>query len=389
MAVKSWTLTDVENHVYLEELSLSSKDVPGAANGLKVSKRTLRGGLSDGVDEIRVDNGEFSFVVLPTRGMGLWKAWLGELEIGWKSPVRGPVHPKFVPIGEPSGLGWLDGFDELLPRCGLVSNGAPVFDDEGKLVYPLHGRIANKPAHKVEIAIDGDAGTVSVTGVVEETRFHFTKLRMTSTVTTKIGQPGLSIRDEVENFSTGPTDIQMLYHFNFGDPILDGGARVVAPIKTLVPRNDRAAAGIKNWDSYAPPEPQFEEQVYFMELLADEQSDTRALLKNAHGTQGVSLHFNKSQLPWFTVWKNTTSLEDGLVTGIEPGTNFPNPRGYEEEQGRIVNLAGGGKATFDLRLEVHKNSSEVESAAAAIAKIQGDTEPKIHDVPQKGWCDDA
>ena len=38
-------------------------------------------------------------------------------------------------MGEPSGLGWLDGFDELLVRCGLESNGAPEFDADGRVVY--------------------------------------------------------------------------------------------------------------------------------------------------------------------------------------------------------------------------------------------------------------
>ena len=41
-------------------------------------------------------------------------------------------------------------------------------------------------------------------------------------------------------------------------------------------------------------------------------------------------------MPWFTQWKNTTSVADGYVTGIEPGTNFPNPRTYEGEQGRVI-----------------------------------------------------
>ena len=30
-----------------------------------------------GVDIVEIDNGKFRFIVVPTRGMGLWKAWLG------------------------------------------------------------------------------------------------------------------------------------------------------------------------------------------------------------------------------------------------------------------------------------------------------------------------
>ena len=384
MAVKTWTLTDAPSSS--GEMTIEPKDVGGAASGYKISQRTLRGGLSEGVEVVRVDNGAFSFEVLPTRGMNLWKAWAKGLELGWKSPVRGPVHPQYVDMGEPSGLGWLDGFDELLVRCGLESNGAPEHDENGKLLYPLHGRIGNRPAHKVTVSVDGDSGEISVTGVVEETRFHFLKVRMTSTVSTKVGENGLRIHDEVENLSASPAEIQMLYHVNFGLPLLDGGSKVAAPVKTVVPRNAHAAGGIKTWDSYGAEEPGFEEQVYFMELLADDNGQTQTLLKNAHGTQGVSLHFNKKQLPVYTVWKNTTAGEDGYVTGLEPGTNFPNPRTYEGEQGRVTKIDGRGKVAFDLELRAHPTAADVEKAEKAVAALQGDVEPKVFDEPQDGWC---
>lgn len=387
MASKSWTITDVATNTHLDELSIDPDDVPGKADGYSVRKMTHRGGLCDGVDSIRVDNGEFSFVVLPTRGMSLWKAWRGDLEIGWRSPVRGPVHPKFVPVAEPSGLGWLDGFDELLVRCGLESNGAPEYDEDGRVKYPLHGRIGNKPAHQVEVTVDGDSGEITIVGVVEEIRFHFLKLRMTSTIKTKIGEPGLRIQDTVENLSGSEAEFQMLYHTNFGESLLDAGARLVAPVKTVVPRNEHAAEGVKTWHSYEAPQAGFEEQVYFFELLADQQGRTQTLLKNAHSTQGVSMYFNKKQLPCYTTWKNTTASSDGYVTGLEPGTNFPNPRSYEGEQERTVKLPGGGQFTFDLRLEVHKEAKEVETAEKAIAALQADTEPRIYDKPQKGWCE--
>src|SRR5262245_18970435 len=129
----------------------------------------MHGGLSDGVEVVQVNNGALKFDILPTRGMGIWKAWLDGVEFGWRSPVRGPVHPAFVDLGEPSGLGWLDGFDELLVRSGLESNGAPEFDEKtGRLKFPLHGRIANKPAHDVDVSVDGESGEIRVTGVVEE-----------------------------------------------------------------------------------------------------------------------------------------------------------------------------------------------------------------------------
>lgn len=386
MTTRSWTLLHQADNSRTEHEVITPQEL-GVDGSWRIEKRTLHGGLSEGVDEIRVNNGRLSFSILPTRGMGLWKAWLGDLEIGWKSPVRGPVHPQFVPVAEPSGLGWLDGFDELMVRCGLESNGAPEFDKEtGRLKHPLHGRIANRPAIHVSVTVDTATQEISVRGIVEETRFHFLKLRMVTQYTTRFGENSVTIHDEIENFSSGPAEMQMLYHTNFGLPLLDGGSRVVCPAKTVVPRNERAASAIRTWDSFAAPQAGFEEMVYFLELYAADDGWTRTLLKNAHGTQGASLVFNKRQLPCFSLWKDTAGEHDGYVTGLEPGTNFPNPRSYEGEQGRVVKIDGGKRAAFLLTLEVHPTAKDVADAEAAVNKVRAGREPQIWDKPQPGWC---
>lgn len=350
-----------------------------------VARRTLRGGVREGVDLVEIDNGRFRFAVVPTRGMGLWKAWLGKIEIGWSSPVKGPVHPRFVPLTEPSGLGWLEGFDELMCRCGLTSNGAPDLGPNGVYTYPLHGRIANRPAHRVEYAYDSDTGEMRLTGVVDETRFLFQKLRLRATYATKVGQAGLRIIDEVTNLSGDPAEIQLLYHVNFGPPILDPGAKIVVPAKTVVPRDPRAAEGIASWNSYPNEQAGFAEQVYFFELLAGKDGMTRVLLKNAHGTHGVSLRYATKQLPYFTLWKNTSLAADGYVTGLEPGTNLPNARSFEGEQGRVVELKPGQTVKFEIELEVHPDEKAVAAAEEQIAKLQAGTKPQVFETAQPGW----
>ncbi|MFO7903833.1 MAG: DUF4432 family protein, partial [Pirellulaceae bacterium] len=212
MAESTWSLVDRTNRTYMEQLEVTPESVGGQAQGYYIHKHRLRGGLSDGVDVVHVDNGTLQFDILPTRGMGLWKAWLGDQQIGWNSPVKGPVHPAFVPLTEPSGLGWLEGFDELVARCGLESNGAPDFDSQGGLTHGLHGRITNKPAHEVKLHVNGETGEIAVTGVVDEVRIHFFKLRLSTTIKTKVGQNSIEIHDTVQNLSASATDVQMLYH---------------------------------------------------------------------------------------------------------------------------------------------------------------------------------
>lgn len=389
MAKKTWKVTDVANQIFTDSLNISPDDFGGTDCEIEIQKSTLRGGQSEGVEVITVKTGGLSYSVLPTRGMGLWKAWSGTTEFGWNSPTRGPVHPAYVPLMEPSGLGWLDGFDELLVRCGLESNGAPEFDDNGVLKYPLHGRIANKPAEEVTIEVDSDNGEVTLTGVVYETRFHFLKLKLTSSIKTKVGSSKISITDTITNLSDNPAEYQLLYHTNFGDQILDEGSRFEAPVKAVVPRNDHSASNIENWQTYPAPQAGTEEQVYFMELLGDQAGQTKTLLKNSSGNLGVSLECNVKQLPVYTLWKNPTSVKEGYVTGLEPAINFPNPRSYEGKQNRVGKLEAGQSDTIELALELLTESAAVDAVDADIQKLQAGVEPQVFDSPQKDWCADA
>ena len=385
MAGRTWTLTDVEREIYTDQISLSPHEVGGTAQGYAVKKRTLRGGLRDGVDVIEVDNGAFRFVLVPTRGMGVWRARLGDLPLGWKSPVLGPVHPAFVHSAEASGIGWLDGFDELLVRCGLESCGAPDFNPNGTVRYGLHGKIANLPAHKVEVAIDGDAGQITVTGVVDEARLFGNKLRLTSVVTTRVGQPGMTITDTIANLSAEPGELQLLYHANFGLPLVDPGSKVVLPVRKVAPRDAVAAENVPQWDTYGPQTPGSSEAVFFFDLAADATGQTQALLHNAAGNRGVTLKFNKNQLPHFVLWKNRQAAADGYVTGLEPAINFSNARSFEKQKGRVAVLQPGQSRTFELTMEALPDAASVAAAKTAVAGFQEGVTPQILKQPDPEW----
>ena len=386
MESKSWTLTDLDGGVYVDALTIGPADV-GGGDEFSVVKRRLHGGLRDGVDVVEVDNGACRFTVLPSRGMGIQQAAAGDVRLGWGSPVRGPVNPAFVRLDEPGGLGWLDGFTEFLCRCGLESNGPPVFNEDGRLQHPLHGKLANTPAWRVEVRVDGDE--IAVTGVVDEARLYHNKLRLTSTVSTRRGQPGFRISDEVVNVSGEPGELELLYHINFGAPLLEPGAKVVAPVKTYVPRDARAAEGAADWQTYGEPQAGFTEQVNFFDLAADDRGDTRVLLRNAHGNHGAGILFNKQQLPTFTQWKSSQLPGDGYVTGLEPAINFPNHRDFEKQHGRVAVMPPGAKLRFEVAIEIYTDADAVADAEAAVAKLQAGVQPKIYDRPITGWSPEA
>jgi hypothetical protein len=382
MPNQSWVLTDVAHRIWKESFIVGPGDnlkLAGSAGWL-VKKYTLRGGLSDGVDVVEVNNGKLSVSILPTRGMGLWRGTCDGLELGWNSPVALPVYPAFVDVCDRGGIGWLAGFNEWLCRCGLEFNGPPT--DEGT----LHGRIANRLAHFVEVAISTDGpGAISVSGVVDETTMFGSCLRLKSTVQTEAGSNRLRITDEVTNVRGVPGELELLYHINMGRPFLEPGAKFVAPIREVAPRDPRAAEGIDSFESYAAPIAGYAEQCYFFDLASDGKGWTQTLLRNAHGDKGVSVCFDKKQLSCFTLWKNTQSEEEGYVTGLEPATNFPNRKEFERKQGRVINLTSGGSHTANLEIVVHSTPQMLQTAEREIAALQQGHKPQILRQPKPQW----
>ena len=196
----------------------------GGGIPVRFTKRRLVGGLSDGVEVLEVDNGLFSFTVLLSKGMGVWRGRCGDVDLKWDSPVHGPVHPRHVPIFHPSGLGWLEGFDEWIARCGLNSNGAPEFTPSGVLRYPLHGRITNMPAREASCAFDSESGGMTVSGIVDEAALFSSKLSLNVSYMTSAGSTRLHVRDEVVNHGSAPAEFELLYHINTGFPLMTPGA---------------------------------------------------------------------------------------------------------------------------------------------------------------------
>jgi hypothetical protein len=388
---KTWTLTDVRGDVWLDSFAAGtdSLHLPGP-HDWSVRKRTLRGGLRDGVDLIEVHNGALSFSVLPTRGMGLWRGDYHGNALAWRSPVQGPVHPKFVQHGDRGGIGWLAGFDELLCRCGLSSNGPPGedawtdgHDVKRKETLTLHGRIANTPAHLVEVRVGLEAPhEITVVGEVEEAGLFLPQLRLTAAYTTVPGSNRVVIHDVVENRSARPLEMQLLYHCNLGPPFLGAGSRILVPLREMAPRTPRAAEGIDTFETYTGPIAGFAEQVYLYDPVTDRHGRTLAVLVGPGGDRAVAARFATAELPCFTVWKNTGAVEEGYVTGLEPATGYPNFKGFERQQGRVRTLPPGGRWEARWSLEVVDDKAGVTALMAEVARLQAQTKAVVHRSPQ-------
>jgi hypothetical protein len=118
-----------------------------------------------------------------------------------------------------------------------------------------------------------------------------------------------------------------------------------------------------------------------MRLRPDAAGRAAAVLVSPEGQHAARLSWRAAELPCFTLWKNQGGLADGYVTGLEPGTNYPNPRSFEETQGRVVPLAPHASVSFDLAIE-HLVDKEIATARAQLATGGS---PVVHMAPRTGW----
>jgi hypothetical protein len=131
------------------------------------------------------------------------------------------------------------------------------------------------------------------------------------------------------------------------------------------------------------------EQVYCCELLANDGGETRILLSGLLNQEAVSLRFNLRSLPALTVWRNTPAEVDGYVLGIEPGTNFPNPHGFEKQHGRVIFLAPGESWQAEVTAAWNTDPTAIAREEEMIRAIQGDRQPTLHESPLDDWSASA
>jgi peroxiredoxin len=386
-------LTDVEQNIYEETANLTSSDLtPDCPVSWLVKKYVLHGGRQEGVEVIEVNNGKLSFNVVPTRGMSIQQVLMGDLRLGWDSPVKGLVHPKFINLNTRQGLGWLEGFNEWMVRCGLEFFGAPGTDEfvdntgnKATMDLTLHGKICNTPASIVEIIIEREAPyRITIRGRVDETLLHGPKLEILTQVSTVPGTRALQISDKVTNRSAIEQEFGILYHGNYGPPLMEKGARFFGPVRQVTPINEHAAKDVSNYALYRAAKAGFPEQVYCLQLWADQNDRTKVMLRNAAGDKAVSMAYSVKELPFFTLWKNPVANEDGYVTGLEPGTGFPRNRSIERKFGRVPKLAPHQSRSFTIDFALHTGKDQVNASADEIARIWAGRKTQVDKTPLAG-----
>jgi hypothetical protein len=301
------------------------------------------------VAEIRTGSG-FDCMVLLDRAMDIGTATYNGIPLAWQSGT-GAAHPSRY---EPEGLGWLRTFHGgLLALCGLTHAGFgnPPVDPQNNERLGLHGRIGTIPAYDVRIerGWQDDQWLMRLHGTVDEVVLFGYRLRLERTIEFTVGEPEIRIYDRVRNVGGFESPLMILYHCNFGWPVVSPDSVIKSPAKRVEPRDAVAEPGLNNWHQMNEPVPAYKEQV-FWHYIESKESNVSASIFNQKLNLGVRMDFDPRGLPYMTEWKQMGFGD--YVVGLEPGNCFPIGRVASREAGALRMLPPGETDQFYLSFRV-------------------------------------
>lgn len=292
--------------------------------------------------------------VVIDRAMDIADAFFNQHSLCWLSRL-GITRPQAF---SDRGGDWLRTFGGgLLVTCGLTHIGGPEEDAYG--ARGLHDQISNCAAEIISIIqpdLQLSKPEMSITGIIRQGHPLGPNIELKRTIRAVLGEPRIYIHDEVRNLGNTPVPHMLLYHFNFGWPLVDAGSRLLwsGPWEAREKGQDnilfkegndfkRAIHPMQAHDGSG-------EEAVFIDVESDTQGTCHCGIYNEVLEMAVSLQFQKEQLPWLTNWQHWGRGE--YVTGLEPGTHQPIGQKKARAAGTLLFLQAGESKNYDLILEV-------------------------------------
>lgn len=339
--------------------------------------------LSDGLErgirmlEFRAGTG-LRFTVLVDRAMDIADCEHSGCAIGWHSPA-GFRHPGLHEYGGEGGLGWLRSFSGLMVTCGLDHTlfmyEAPadnyVYGPRETAAHSLHGRVGTIPARLTGYGErwDGDRCFLWAEGVVTQGAVFGEHLELRRRIEVEVGTDTIRLHDEVANRGFYRTPHMYCYHINVGHPVLEKGARYLAPIRDVVwaaheKEYQQQGVGYRNLPG---PQHGFHEQVWQHELAADADGKVPVALVNDRLGLGLMITTSKDQFPCQYEWQN---LQAGQYAfGIEPSTHHVLGNAAARDRGEMIWLNHGESCLYDSEFTILNGADQVSHAEARISGI--------------------
>lgn len=340
---------------------------------------TLGDGVERGVRmlEFRTGTG-LRFTLLVDRALDVADCEFRGQAIGWHSPT-GFRHPGLNETEGEDGLGFLRSFSGLLATCGLdhilgsdeVSAESYNYPRRARVRHALHGRVATIPARLTGYgeAWQGERCVLWAEGVVQQAAVFGEDLHLRRRIEADLGGNEIRIRDRVVNHGFARTPHMFFYHVNVGYPLLDAGARFVAPVAEVLwaSHADAYRAQDTGYRRLTGPRSGFREQVWQHELAADATGGVSAAVVNDRLGLGFEVETRKTQLPCFYQWQNFQSGHYAM--GLEPSTHHVLGNSAARERGEMIWLEHDEARDYAATFRVLDGAAAIAAAEHRIAAV--------------------
>lgn len=319
----------------------------GNLNQIAYAKKAiLTEGKADGLRVINIDNGGIlACTLLEGRNLDIAKLSYKGINLGFLSKP-GLVTSSQTSASPGEFTRYFQG--GMLYTCGLLNVGPNDSDERG--LMPLHGRLGTTPAEEVNTKIDWDKGFVQVNSITRIAALFNHNLVLKRSIKIPLFGKKIEIVDIVENQGFIDEDIMLLYHINFGWPMLSEYTTLKVTHDNVEPRDEEAKKGLNIWNTFETPRDVYPEQVFYHSPIKSKDDMAHATLWNEKLALGVDVSFDPRTLPQLIQWKSMAAGDYAL--GIEPSTNKVEGIKKEKEEGRILTLKPGEEKTFKIILKI-------------------------------------
>ncbi|MDP4133386.1 MAG: aldose 1-epimerase family protein [Bacillota bacterium] len=239
----------------------------------------------------------------------------------------------------------------MLFTSGLANVGNACIDGG---VHPIHGRIGSTPARHVSAkeGWENNDYILSVSGEVWETRLYGRQISLFRTISTSLYSKTITITDTVTNHGSGEEEYMLLYHMNFGYPLLDASSMVVSSADSIQPRNEHSVDYIHMNAPDAKPSHQT-----FLHTMGGSQA--RAGVINESLCLAAYIEFETKNLPYLNEWKNLAGHD--YVVALEPANCTVLGRIKERDNGTLKTFPPYSSITNTILFGILDDKAEIEA----------------------------
>lgn len=313
----------------------------------------LQGGKGNGMHLVYVRNGLGleAWISLDRAGDISRVNFKGE-NYGYFSPC-GYVHPQYY---DNVGVGFLKSFTAgFFTTCGLTAVGSPC-EDEGESL-PLHGTLSNTPSELK--CIEETENELIVKLTVRDTQIFGRKLVLKRQYVFSYTENTFSVTDTVTNEADTTSPYMIMYHCNYGYPLLSENSVLKIPHSSMTSRNEHAEEYKDSALKMKKPQTAYEECCYYFDV--DEKDGLAKVgIFNPDIERGLVMSYNKKTLPCFVEWKMMGKTD--YVLGLEPANCTPDGRDVLRRNGTLKFLQPNQSETTGVTFSFVEKEKDFEGA---------------------------